>query len=84
MLVDENWAAAGWQAEYKRSFSCGIEGLDAVYAWTLVTCLMRKGAAGACTNEVIRNVLGRSSGIVSNNQPPRRGKRAVEHGRTLA
>jgi len=43
MFVDEYRAAAGGQTEHKRSFSSGIECLDAFYAWTLVTCLIRKG-----------------------------------------
>jgi hypothetical protein len=70
MLVDENWAAAGGQTKYEWSFSCRTEGLDAFCkAWTLVTCLMRKGAAVVCTNDVVRNVLACSLRIVANDQP---------------
>lgn len=32
VLVNENRTAAGWQAEYERSFICRIECLDAFYA----------------------------------------------------
>ena len=84
MLVDEHWAAAGGQAKYERSFSCGIECFDAFYAWMLMTCLMRKGAAGVSTNDVVRNVLGRSLGVVADNQPPVSSKRTVEHRRAIA
>lgn len=80
VLVDENWAAAGGQTKYEWSFSCRTEGLDAFYyAWTLMTCLLCKGAAGVCTNDVVRNVLACSLRIVANNQPPISGKRTVEY-----
>lgn len=75
VLVDEHWAAAGGQAKHKRSFSCRVECIDSFYAWTLMTCLKAKGAAGVSTNDVVCNILRRSLGIVANNQPPRSGKR---------
>ena len=84
MLVNENWAAAGGEAEYKRPFNSGIECFDPFYACTLMACLIRKGAAGVCTNDVVRDVLGRSLGVVANDQPPISGKRTVEYRRALA
>lgn len=84
MLVDEHWAAAGGQTEHERSFSCGIERFDTVYAWTLVACLIAQGTAGACTNDVVCNVLGRSFRVVANDQPPVSGKRTVECERAIA
>lgn len=44
----------------------------------------RKGAAGVCTNDVVRNVLGRSLRVVADDQPPISGKRVVEYRGALA
>lgn len=84
MLVDEHWAAAGRQTDYEGSFICGIECFDTFYARTLVACLIAQGTAGACTNDVVCNVLGRSLRVVANDQPPVSGKRTVGYRRAVA
>ena len=84
MLVNGDRTAAGGQTKYKWSLSSGIECLDTLCAWTLTTCPMRKGATGVCTNDVVRNVFGRSLGVVANDEPPITGKRTFEYRWALA
>lgn len=77
VLVDQDWAASRGQAQDKRPFWSRIEGFDAFYVLPLARFTSVQGIAGSLTNDIVGDILGRSLRIVSDDQPPRSGKRTV-------
>jgi hypothetical protein len=59
MLVDQDGAASSRQAENEGSLGSRVEGLDAFYVKALADYGTTQGSK-SCTNDIIRNVLGRS------------------------
>jgi hypothetical protein len=64
MFVDQDGTASSRQAQDEGSLGSRVEGFDAVYVEALADCETAQRSM-RCTNDIVRDVLGRSLRIVS-------------------